>query len=104
MNLKLKIIRDLFVGIVNRIDNGDCNIEENESDEIISILKKYTEKDERLSKYQACEYLHMSRATFDNYISKGKIPKGTHKQGFKELSWSAKDLMCFKENSKKIRS
>lgn len=33
----------------------------------------------------------------DNYVRAGKIPKGEHAIGFKELSWSMKDLDEFKE-------
>ena len=43
-------------------------------------------------KYAACRYLNMSRATFDNYVRTGKLPKGKHEIGFKELSYSKKDL------------
>ena len=56
------------------------------------MLKKYTDKDRRLSKYQACTYLNMSRATFDNYVREGKIPKGKKEIGWKELSWSESEL------------
>jgi predicted DNA-binding transcriptional regulator AlpA len=51
-----------------------------------------TNKNKRLSKYKACEYLNMSRATFDNYVREGKIPKGKKEAGFKELSWTKKEL------------
>nr|DAM09941.1 MAG TPA: excisionase [Caudoviricetes sp.] len=29
-----------------------------------------------MSKIQACDYLGISRATFDNYVKNGWIPKG----------------------------
>ena len=96
MNPLIRIIRDLLLLFVNRIDNGDCNITEDEVGELITVMRKYTDKDERMSKYQACKYLHISRATFDNYVSYGWIPKGTHQQGFKELYWLKKDLDEFK--------
>ena len=36
---------------------------------------------------------HMrSRATFDNYVKNGWIPKGYKQDGFKELSWMKSDL------------
>ena len=54
-----------------------------------------------MSKYQACNYLNVSRATFDNYVSDGKIPRGIHQQGFKELYWLKKDLDKFRESCKK---
>lgn len=40
-------------------------------------------------------YLNVSRATFDNYVREGKLPRGKHEAGFKELSWSRKDLDSF---------
>ena len=96
MSPLIKIIRDLLMLFVKRIDDGDCNISDDEAGELITVMRKYTDKDERMSKYQACEYLHISRATFDNYVSYGWIPKGTHQQGFKELYWLKKDLDDFK--------
>lgn len=43
-----------------------------------------TNPESKLSKYQAIKFLGISRATFDNYIAKGLIPKGMEQQGFKE--------------------
>lgn len=45
-----------------------------------------------MSKIQACDYLGVSRATFDNYVRDGFIPKGIKQEGFKELSWHKVDL------------
>lgn len=36
-----------------------------------------------------------SRATFDNYVRDGFIPKGIKQEGFKELSWNKADLDIF---------
>lgn len=55
-------------------------------------MKRFTDKEKRLSKYAACEYLNVSRATFDNYVREGKLPRGKHEIGFKELSWNKKTL------------
>lgn len=55
-------------------------------------MKRFTDKEKRLSKYAACEYLNVSRATFDNYVREGKLPRGKHEIGFKELSGSKKEL------------
>ena len=87
----LKIIRNLLLKIVDDIDAGNSNLSENEMSDIIRSLKTITDKS-RLSKYSACQYLNISRATFDNYIREGKLPQGTHTPGFKELSWSKEDL------------
>ena len=88
----LKVIKDLLLKVINDIDAGNSSLDEQEALEIIDILKKYIDKEIRLSKYAACNYLNISRATFDSYVKEGKLPKGTHTIGFKELSWSRKEL------------
>lgn len=98
----LKVIRSLLLKIVDDINAGNSNISEGEAIKIVDSLKRFTDKEKRLSKYAACEYLNVSRATFDNYIREGKLPRGKHEIGFKELSWSEKELDEFvKKCSKK---
>lgn len=62
---------------------------------IISVLSNIANPDYRMSKVQACDYLGVSRATFDNYVRDGFIPKGIKQEGFKELSWNKADLDIF---------
>lgn len=88
----LKIIKNLLLKIINDIDAGNSNITEGEAVEIIDNLKRFTDREKRLSKYAACKYLNVSRATFDNYVREGKLPRGKHEIGFKELSWDRKTL------------
>lgn len=59
------------------IDAGNSNLTEEEAVELADTLKRLTDRQKRLSKYEACRYLNMNRATFDNYIREGKLPKGT---------------------------
>lgn len=104
MNPLIIALRSALVGIINRIDNGDCDLSslsEDETEEVIATIRKCTSKDVRMSKYQAYTYLNISRATFDNYVANGWIPRGTHQQGFKELFWLKKDLDKFKSEFKK---
>lgn len=91
----LKIIRNLLLKIVDNIDAGNSNLSEKEALQAIDYLKELTNKEKRLSKYESCRYLNVSRATFDNYVRAGKLPRGKHEAGFKELSWSKKDLDTF---------
>lgn len=91
----IKLIRKLLLDVVDDIDAGNSNLTEEEALKAIETLKTFTNKDKRLSKYAACKYLNISRATFDNYAREGKLPKGKHDVGFKELSWSIKDLDKF---------
>lgn len=96
----IKVIRNLLVKIVNDIDAGNSNITENEAMELTKVLQSYTDKTVRMSKYQAYQYLNVSRATFDNYVREGKLPRGKKEAGFKELFWIQKDLDEFKKKSR----
>lgn len=88
----IQIIRNLLVNVIERIDSGNSNISSEEGLEIINYLNKFTSKDEGISKYTACEYLNISRATFDNLVAEGKLPEGKHIQGFKEKRWYKKEI------------
>lgn len=91
----LRVIKNLLLKIVDNIDSGNSNITENEAIELAKVLQSYTDKTVKMSKYQACQYLNMSRATFDNYVREGKLPRGKKEAGFKELFWTQKDLDNF---------
>lgn len=97
----LNIIRNLLLKIVNDIDTGNSNLSDEDAVKLIENLKELTNKERRMSKYAACQYLNISRATFDNYVREGKLPKGKHEIGFKELSYSKKDLDEFLKKLKK---
>lgn len=96
----LGVIRNLLQKIIDDIDAGNSNISETDAIEVAKVLSEYTRKDKGISKYSACEYLNISRATFDNYVREGKIPRGKHEIGFKELRWYKKDLDKFIEESR----
>lgn len=86
--------------MIDNIDAGNSNITEEEGLKLITVLKEYTDKNIRMSKYQAYQYLGVSRATFDNYIREGKLPKGKKVEGFKELFWNKKQLDEYIKNNK----
>lgn len=94
----INVIRELLVKIVNDIDTGNTNIEWEDQDKIVELLTQIGDKNKKLSKYQACKYLGVSRATFDNYVRDGLIPPGRHQQGFKEIFFYESDLRKFKNN------
>lgn len=88
----LRTIRDLLQKVICDIDSGSSDITPKEALEIIDLLKSYTDRKEKLSKYQACRYLNVSRATFDNYVRAGKLPRGKKEAGWKELPWTKQEL------------
>lgn len=96
MNAYLQAIRDMLESKINDIDAGNSNIDESGAMEIVKTIKDVTDMNTRLSKYEACQLLNISRATFDNYVRLKELPKGEKKAGFKELSWSLKDINDFR--------
>lgn len=96
----IKVIRRLLEDIINNIDAGNSNLSEEECLKAIDLLKEFTDKTKVFSKYEACKYLNISRASFDNYVRQGLLPKGIKTQGFKELFWSIKDLDNFNKLKK----
>ena len=97
----LQIIKKLLLSIVDDIDSGNSNASEEELLQVVSLLKEAVRKDNPMSKYQAYTYLNISRATFDNLVREGKLPKGKKVQGFKELQWYKKDLIKYNKNGKR---
>lgn len=91
----ISVIREILLKMIGDIDAGNSNITENDAMELTKILKSYTDKTQKMSKYQACRHLNVSRATFDNYVREGLLPRGTREAGFKELFWTQKDLDNF---------
>lgn len=91
--IMLELIRELLQQLIDNIDSGNSRISEKQQLEVLSLLYKISSSE--LSKIEAAEYIGVSRATFDNYINKGLIPKGRKRQGFKELSWNKNDLDKF---------
>lgn len=89
----LEVIKEQLLKIVDDIDCGNSNASDEEVLAVVNALKEYTKKDTPLSKYQAYTYLNISRATFDNLVREGKLPKGKKVAGFKELIWHKKDLI-----------
>lgn len=96
----LEIIKNELQKIIVNIDNGNSNLSEDELVEVVDFLKMYTNKDVLMSKYQAFNYIHVSRATFDNLVKEGKISPGIKQQGFTEKAWLKKDLDEYLRNKK----
>ena len=82
-NLITKLLRET----ADRIDAGTCELSDEEASDIVKVLSHRA-----LSKEQACSYLNCSRATFDNAVRDGLIPKGKKRRGFKELIWYEDEL------------
>ena len=97
----LKIIRSILQKFIDDIDAGNSNLTCEQQCDIIKLLSNIRQEDlGEMSKTQAADYIGVSRATFDNYVHDGFLPKGIKKEGFKELRWYKSDLDVFILNNK----
>lgn len=89
----LKIIRNILQQFIDNIDADNSNLTYEQQCDIIKVLVNIREQEKNeMSKTQAAEYIGVSRATFDNYVHDGFLPKGTKVEEFKELRWYKSDL------------
>lgn len=82
-----RMLVKLLHEIANKIDNGTCELSEDEAMQLFDEISV-----EPMSKEQACEFLNISRSKFDSLVRSGKIPPGIKRTGFKELVWYKKSL------------
>lgn len=65
--LKKETLKRTLLNIADSLDdNGNSDYTEDELGEILDTINQITNTKNKLSKYQACSYLNISRATFDN--------------------------------------
>ena len=92
----LQIIRSLLQKFIYDIDADNTNLSYEQQCDVIRVLSNVNlGQDNEMNKTQAADYLGVSRATFDNYVRDGFIPKGKQIGKFKELRWYKSDLDLF---------
>jgi predicted DNA-binding transcriptional regulator AlpA len=91
-----KIIRAILQKFIDDIDADNTNIDYEQECEILRLLSNVNiGQENEMNKTQAADYLGVSRATFDNYVRDGFIPRGKQVGDFKELRWYKSDLDLF---------
>ena len=89
----LQIIKHILQKFIDDIDADNTNLNYEQQCNIIRVLSNVNlGQDNEMNKTQAADYLGVSRATFDNYVRDGFIPKGKQIGKFKELRWYKSDL------------
>ena len=86
----LKVISQSLRQLADDVDAGKFECDKEQMTQVVTQLAEFNT--EFLSKAQACDYLNISRSTFDKLIKEGKLPKGKKRMGFKELSWKKEEL------------
>ena len=89
----LSIIRSLLQQHIDNIDTGNTNLNYEQQCKLLRIMSNVDiGQDNEMNKTEAADYIGVSRATFDNYVKDGFIPKGKEVGRFKELRWYKSDL------------
>lgn len=86
----LKVISQSLRQLADDVDAGKFECDKEQMAQVVTQLAEFNT--EFLSKAQACDYLNISRSTFDKLVKEGKLPKGKKRMGFKELSWKKEEL------------
>ena len=92
----LNIINRILYQQLDNIESGNSYITEQEGHKIIDLLNQVNSP--RINKYKACQFLNISRATFDNLVAKGELPKGIKEAGSNNLVWRKYDLQKYITN------
>lgn len=87
MDVIRKTVSKLLRQIADKIDGGNCEIDEEQALHIMSTIAH-----EPMSKDVACSYLNISRSKFDSLVADGKLPEGKKRRGFKEKIWFKDEL------------
>lgn len=82
-----KLVSKYLRELADKIDTGTSEITESEAVDILKVVAH-----QAMSKEQACQYLNLSRARFDDLVREKRIPRGKKRVGFKELVWYKDEL------------
>ena len=95
-NIITKWISKTLREIADKIDSGNCELDEEQAMHIMSTIGH-----EVMSKDSACSYLNISRSKFDSLVAEGKLPSGKKRKGFKEKVWYKDELSYYLNKSTK---
>ncbi len=93
-------MRNLIITLLHKaiddLEAGTSNLDEQGCHKVLNAINLMQNGDQEMSKTEASEYIGVCRATFDNYVKDGYIPRGTpnHKDT-KTLFWWKSDLDQF---------
>lgn len=92
----MKLIRSILQKWIDDIDADNTTLSYEQQCDLIRVLSNVNlGQENEMNKTQAADYIGVSRATFDNYVRDGFIPKGKQIGNFKELRWYKSDLDLF---------
>lgn len=92
----LTVIANILKQKAADLENGTSNLSSEGCYKVLNLLNLLENGDQPFTKTEAADYIHVSRATFENYVRRGEIPKGValHTNS-KLLFWYKSDLDKF---------
>lgn len=94
------VIITILDKLLGELKADNSNLSEEEMLKVAKCLNEINNiQKTEFSKKEAYDYLHMSRASFDNKVREGKIPRGKKFPG--KLVWYKKDLDAYVNKEKK---
>ena len=91
-NLIVKLLRK----IADDLEANTTYLDEKGCQKVLNTINLMENGDQELSKIEAAEYIGVCRATFDNYVRDGLIPRGNNNhRNTKALFWWKSDLDQF---------
>ena len=90
--LEKETLKKIALNVVDNIDSGGSDYTEKEMGEILDTINRATNTKNKLSRYQASQYLGISTSTFDNRVRAGIYPKGRKEPGVSQKFWFKSDL------------
>ena len=83
-------LSETLESLTKGVKSGNTHLTEDQMAFLADNLRAST--DDKISKYQAAQFLNINEKQFDYMVSKGDIPKGRKQVGFKEKFWYRSDL------------
>jgi len=83
-----EIVANLLINYANKIKDGTSNITIEECSNILSAIAHIA-----MTKPEVCEYLNISRSTFDDLVLKGKLPRGKKDKHRNNLVWYKDEII-----------
>lgn len=89
----LKHIASILRQKAEELENGTSKLSSEGCYKVLNFLNLIENGDETFTKTEAADYIHVSKATFENYVRYGKLPQGVKlHQNSKLLFWYKSDL------------
>lgn len=94
MNVLSKTLAVFLENAAQQLRNDECGLTDDELENLFQQCQYLSSG--TITKYEACEILHVSRATFDRLVLSGRLPKGMSRRGSHELYWNKFDIAKYR--------